>query len=96
VAKIFCYECSGLTSISGLIRFKIVIHGFIDGKSRFVTGIHAASNNRADTVLELFHTAIQQHGTPRRMRGDHGTENLLVAQWMEDNQPGPHSYIWGW
>lgn len=81
---------------SGLIRWKIVIHGFIDGKSRLVVGIRAHNNNRADTVLKLFLDATFIHGTPSRVRGDHGTENVRVAEWMEENQgSGRGSYIWG-
>ncbi|THV08524.1 hypothetical protein K435DRAFT_595104, partial [Dendrothele bispora CBS 962.96] len=38
----------------GLIRWGIVIHGFIDGYSRLVTGLRASNNNYADTVLHLF------------------------------------------
>lgn len=80
----------------GLIRFKIVIHCFIDGKSRLVTGIRASDNNRAQTVLDLFLHAISAHGTPSRVRGDHGTENLLVAAWMEEHRGlNRGSYIWG-
>lgn len=80
----------------GLIRWKIVIHGFIDGKSRLVVGIRAHNNNRSDTVLGLFLDAISVHGIPSRVRGDHGTENVRVAAWMEENQgPGRGSYIWG-
>ncbi|KAF7309144.1 hypothetical protein MKEN_01116700 [Mycena kentingensis (nom. inval.)] len=45
----------------GLIRWKIVIHAFIDGKSRFVTGIRASSNNLAETVLEIFKEAVEKH-----------------------------------
>jgi hypothetical protein len=85
-----------LTGPSGLIRWKIVIHAFIDGKSRLVVGIRAHNNNRADTVLELFLNAISVHGTPSRVRGDHGTENVRVAEWMEENRGGGRgSYIWG-
>lgn len=68
----------------GLIRFKIVLHCFVDRKSCFITGIHANNNNRASTVFQLFHSATAKHGVPSRVRGDHGTENLLVAQWMEE------------
>ncbi|KAJ2981471.1 hypothetical protein NUW54_g10871 [Trametes sanguinea] len=80
----------------GLIRWKIVIHAFIDGFSRFVLGIRAHSNNRASTVLQLFEDIVHVHGYPSRVRGDHGTENLLVAARMEEVrglQRG--SYIWG-
>ncbi|KAF8143096.1 hypothetical protein K438DRAFT_1456329, partial [Mycena galopus ATCC 62051] len=33
---------------------RAVIHGFIDGYSRLITGLRASDNNTADTVLELF------------------------------------------
>jgi hypothetical protein len=53
-------------------------------------------NNRARTVLNLFLNQVLSHGIPRRVRGDHGTENLEVAAWMEERfgvERG--SYIWG-
>lgn len=81
---------------AGLIRWRLVIHAFVDGFSRFVTGIRISSNNRAQTVLDLFIDAIAVHGTPSRVRGDHGTENLRVAEWMETNRGSERgSYIWG-
>ncbi|KAK0445821.1 hypothetical protein EV421DRAFT_1708093 [Armillaria borealis] len=55
---------------------RIVIHTFVDGKSHLVTGIQASNNNRGTTVLLLFHRCRLKHGTPSRLRGDHGTENL--------------------
>lgn len=73
-----------------------MIHAFVDGFSRFVTGIRVSGNNRAATVLELFLGAISEHGTPSRVRGDHGTENLQVAEWMENHRGRDRgSYIWG-
>jgi hypothetical protein len=77
-----------------LIRFRIVFHGFIDGYSRLVTGLRASNNNRANTVLELFLEAIQVHGCPAKVRGDHGVENLRVAEYMEENF-GIGTYLWG-
>lgn len=75
-----------------------MIHGFIDGKSRMipVPGIRAHNNNRASTVLDLFMDSTENNGVPSRVRGDCGTENVLVAQWMEENQGrGRGSYIFG-
>lgn len=72
------------------------MHGFIDGYSRFITGMKASNNNRASTVLDLFLKIIEVHGLPSRMRGDHGVENVLVAELMEELRGiNRGSYIWG-
>lgn len=72
-----------------------MIHGFIDGYSWLIVSLQASGNNTAETVFLLFLNATAQYGVPSHIRGDHGTENLLVAAFMED-QRGPHqgSYIW--
>ena len=73
-----------------------MIHAFVDGYSRFVTAIRASNNNRADTVLCLFHDeAVAKYGLPSRVRGDHGTENVCVAEYMEEVRGVERgSYIW--
>ena len=69
---------------------------FIDGHSRYVTGLGVHDNNRADTVLELFLGSVDETGLPSRARGDHGGENIAVAKYMEERRgPGRNSYIWG-
>lgn len=79
-----------------LIRWKFVIHGFVDGKSRAVPGMRVSNNNRALTVLQLFLDSTEHWGVPSRLRGDHGVENVLVASWMERYRGVSRgSYIWG-
>ena len=42
-----------------LIRWKVVIHGGIDGHSRTIVFLKCATNNRADTVLCAFREAVK-------------------------------------
>ena len=73
-----------------LIRWRVVIHGGIDGFSRMVTFLQASTNNKARTVLSAFQAAVDEHGLPSRIRTDRGGENVLVAQYMlEHPQRGP-------
>ena len=82
--------------MAGLILWKIVIHAFINGKTQLLVGIQVNNNNHAETVLELFLSCIPVHGVLSRVWRDHGTENVRVAEWIEENQGrGRGSYIWG-
>lgn len=73
-----------------------MIHGFIDGYSRLITGLRASDNNEGRTVLDVFLAAARVYGVPSRLRGDHGAENVLVASWMEEHRGVRRgSYIWG-
>lgn len=44
--------------------------------------LNASTNNRANTVFRLFHTAVQSYGLPSRVRSDKGRENVEVALFM--------------
>lgn len=81
-----------------LIRWKMVIHGGIDGYSRLITYLRVSSNNYSSTVLSAFTAAVEEYGTPSRIRIDKGGENVLVSLYMiEHPERGPdrHSVIAG-
>ncbi|XP_014670828.1 PREDICTED: uncharacterized protein LOC106811640 [Priapulus caudatus] len=69
-----------------LIRWRIVIHGAVDGYSRLITFMKASTNNRATTVQTNFKEAVDQYGIPSRIRCDYGGENQLVRSFMEENR----------
>ena len=81
-----------------LIKWRIVIHGGIDGYSRLPVYMKASTNNRAETVLDSFLSAVHEYGLPSRVRSDKGGENVLVSQFMLDHPergPGRKSFITG-
>ncbi len=65
-----------------LIRWRIVVHGAIDGFSRLVLFLRGSTNNKAVTVFGHFLTAVGKYGLPSRIRMDQGGENVMVARHM--------------
>ncbi|XP_052394883.1 uncharacterized protein LOC127942919 [Carassius gibelio] len=65
-----------------LIRWRIVIHGGIDGYSRLIVFLRASNNNRSSTVMSYFLNAVARYGVPSRVRTDHGGENQDVCVMM--------------
>ncbi|XP_067098395.1 uncharacterized protein [Osmerus mordax] len=66
-----------------LIKWRIVIHGGIDGFSRLVVFLKASNNNRSDIVMDLFSEAVAQFGVPSRVRCDYGGENNAICLFMD-------------
>ena len=79
-----------------LIWWRLVIHGGTDRHSRLITFLHCSNNNFSETVLNCFLEAICEYGIPSRVRTDHGGENVLVWEFMEEQRgSGRSSYIAG-
>lgn len=79
-----------------LVRWRLVIHGCIDGYSRLIMYLKCSDNNRSDTVLALFVTACHDYGTPSCVRSDKGGKYYGVCELMLRNRgTGRHSHIAG-
>ena len=60
--------------------------------------IRCSTNNRAETVLNLFLSGVSHYGLPSRVRTDKGGENVRIAQFMLNHPlrgPGRGSHITG-
>lgn len=69
-----------------LIRWRMVIHGGIDGYSRVVPYLRVAPDNTALTAFGAFQEGVERYGLPSRVRSDHGGENVLIAEYMIRNR----------
>lgn len=55
-------------------RWRVVVHGGIDGYSRLIVHLKAATNNKATTVLATFLEGVSLYGVPSRVRSDKDRE----------------------
>ena len=75
-------SCVFVSHYHALVRWKLIIHGGIDGFSRLIVYLGCSPNNCSSTVFNLFINACSYVGIPSRVRADRGGENVLVATFM--------------
>ena len=63
-------------------RYCFVVHGGINGFSRLIVYLRASTNNRADTVLQLFMKATTFYNISSQVRSNMGLENIAVGRFM--------------
>ena len=78
-----------------LIRWRMVIHGGVDGYSRTIVYLKGAQNNRADTVMVAFNEAVDEYCLPERVRSDLGGENVEVWRFMIEQHSSESRVITG-
>ena len=75
-----------------LIRWRMVVHGGIDGYSRLITFLQCHTDNRSDSVLAAFMSGVHRYGLPKKVRTDHGGENIEVWRMMM-NEHSTHTCV---
>ena len=80
--KIFKFSLLYVISLLLHSRWRVVIHGGIDGFSRVPVYLKCLATNSAQKVREYFVEAVPTFSLPRRVRSDTGGENIGVAQFM--------------
>ena len=76
------HHCWHIDGNHKLIKWGIVIHGGIDGCTRSIIFLAASDNNLSTTVFDAFMDGVTRFQLPKRVRGDGGGENVLVAAHM--------------
>ncbi len=68
------------------IRWKSVVHGAMDGFSRMLMFLQCCHNNQAETVMDLYSTAISKHGRPFHIQTDHRGKNVRIWEDMREHR----------
>ena len=65
-----------------LIRWRMVVHGGIDGYSRLIPFLRYHTHNTSTSVLSAFLNGVSKYGLLKKVRTDHGGENIDVWRHM--------------
>jgi hypothetical protein len=78
-------DCLHIDGNHKLFRWKLVIHGGIDGCTREIVFLKCSDNNRAQTVFsEFLRGCVEYNMIPLNTRTDYVGENVLVYRFMND------------
>ena len=95
-----CAYISGLTLMCAYtypFRWRFVVHGGIDGFSRLIVYLSAATNNRAATVLRSFLEAANVYGC-HHVWSQIKVEKMLTLHatwWQTEERTGIHTLLAG-
>lgn len=78
-----------------LIRWRLVVHGGIDGYSRTIVYLQCSTNNFASTVMTSFYQAVCNYGVPDQTRSDLGGENVEVWRYMIEQKHSESAVVVG-
>ena len=77
-------------------RYGIHINGCIDGFSRKILWMKAGCSSTSSSIAGYFVNAVRDHGGyPTIIRGDKGSENMLMSYLMEFLTNNSNSFIFG-
>ena len=72
-------------AIHSLVNWGLM-HGGIDGFSRFIVFLKCSTRKNSETVKQCFLVATEHFEWPSRVRTDHGGENVKVSGLMEEGR----------
>ena len=78
-----------------MIRWRLVIHGAIDGYSRTIVFLKCANNNLSSTVMSSFSAAVGEFGLPIKIRTDLGGETVEIWRFMVEQHNDDSAVITG-
>ena len=78
-----------------MFRWRIIVHGGVDGFSRTLVFLNCSNNNRAATNLSFFKDGVRRYGLPEKVRTDLGGENVDIWRYMVEEHESESSVITG-
>ena len=91
---ILVYSLWHLDGHRKLIRWTLVTHGGIDGRTRTIVNLKCSPNNCAATVLQQFQLAVEKFGLPGHVRTDK-CENADIWRYMVHMHGSPAAVVAG-